>query len=101
MAGKRLNWSARAKRDLHEILQFYRLRNGNNEYGRKLLQEFRLAKKRIEREERIGQQFEDSNLRFVVVVSTYQMFYRIGWKQNTVVTIWDGRRDPKTLDLTR
>ena len=99
MAGKRLNWSARAKHELHEILRFYRLRNGNNEYSRKLSKEFRLAKKRIEKEEFIGQRFEDTDLRFVVVLNTYQMFYRIGWKRNTVVAIWDGRRNPDDLIL--
>ena len=99
MAGKKLNWSARAKRELKEIVRFYRHRNGNNEYGRKLLQEFRLAKKRVEKEELIGQRFEDTDLRFVVVLGTYQMFYRIGWRENTVVAVWDGRRNPNDLEF--
>ena len=97
MAGKKLNWSERAKQELKEIVRFYRQRNGNNNYGRKLLQEFREAKKRVEKEEFAGQRFEDTDLRFVIVLRTYQMFYRIGWKRNTVVAVWDGRRNPDDL----
>ena len=93
MAGKKLNWSKKARQELQEILRFYRLRNGNNVYSRKLFQEFRSAQKRVEKNEFIGQRHEDTDLRFVVVVNTFQMFYRIGKKRNHVVTVWDGRRD--------
>ncbi len=91
MAGKRLIWSIDAKCELNEILRFFRKRNGNNEYSRRLSQEFRLAQKRIEQNEFIGQQVDNTNLRFVVVVNTYKMFYRIESKQNTVVSVWDAR----------
>ena len=97
MAGKKLIWSARAKRDLKEIVQFYRQRNGNNEYGLKLLQAFRQATLRVEKNELSGQRFEYTDLRFVVVLGTYQMFYQIGKKRNKVVTVWDGRRNPDDL----
>jgi toxin YoeB len=99
MAGKKLNWSARAKRELKEIVRFYRQRNGNDEYGWKLLQEFRKATKRVEREELTGQRFEDTDLRFVVVLRTFQIFYRIGWKRNSVVAVWDARRNPDDLSF--
>ncbi len=47
----------------------------------------------------IGQQVDNTNLRFVVVVNTYKMFYRIESKQNTVVSVWDGRRNPDGLKV--
>ncbi len=99
MAGKRLIWSIDAKCELNEILRFFRKRNGNNEYSRRLSQEFRLTQKHIEQNELIGQQIGNTNLRFVVVVNTYRMFYRIESKQNTVVSVWDGRRNPEDLKV--
>ena len=99
MAGKRLIWSIDAKHELNEILRFFRNRNGNNEYSRRLSQEFRLAQKRVEQNEFIGQQVDNTNLRFVVVVNTYKMFYRIESKQNTVVSVWDDRQNPDDLKL--
>ncbi len=99
MAGKKLIWSARARNDLNAIVRFYRKRNGNNEYGRKLRQEFRLAQKRVEQNELIGERIGETDVRFVVVLHAYQLFYQMGERQNDVITVWDTRRNPADLKV--
>lgn len=100
MAGKVLKWSPRSKKELNAIVRFFRQRNGNNEYGRILRTEFCEASQRIEQNEMSGQVICD-NIRFVVVAENYQLFYRIESKHNVVITVWDARRNPETLDLSR
>ena len=97
MAGKKLIWSARAKHNLNDIVQLYRAHNESVEYSYWLLQDFRRATERVEKNELRGQRFEDADLRFVVVLRNYQMVYRIGKEQNSIVAVWDARRNPNEL----
>lgn len=93
---KNPKWSPQAKKDLNAIVRFYHQRNGNNEYGRKLRIKFRETTRHIEQNEESGQVVID-NVRFVVVAEHFQLIYRIESAHNTVVTVWDGRRDPEEL----
>ncbi len=100
MVGKALKWSPRAKKELAEIVAFFRLRNGNDAYSKKLRAKFHDAARRIEANETIGQVVEDgNNVRFVVVAEHYQLLYRLELHHNTVVTVWDGRRNPDDLKV--
>ena len=98
MAGKVLKWSPRAKKELNAILRYFRVRNRSSTYSHKLSKEFRKASERIRQNEKTGQFVEPNrNIRFVIVAENYQMFYRLEMRHNTVVTIWDARRNPDDL----
>jgi len=97
MAGKSLIWSSRAKKEFRAILGFYSKRNDSEEFSRQLANDFRRAIQRVRKNENIGQLLERENVRFVVIYERYQLFYRIEREHNTIVTIWDARRDPESL----
>ncbi|MDR0391859.1 MAG: type II toxin-antitoxin system RelE/ParE family toxin [Planctomycetaceae bacterium] len=102
MAGKKLKWSPRSRREVNKIFRFFYKRNGNNDYSRKLALEFKNTAKRIEFNENTGELIENNKglvIRFVIVADNYKLIYRIEKEHNIVVTVWDARRNPDDLEL--
>jgi plasmid stabilization system protein ParE len=91
MAKRRLTWSKQVKREINEIFFFFRKRNGNNLYGKKLRIAFRQASKMIERFNEIGTRriLEKRHIRYVIIERTYQLFYEITENQIIIIKIWD------------
>lgn len=98
MARKQLTWSIRARQDVLDILRFYRKRNGNTVYCRKLRDEFRKATERIRDNVEIGQVIDKTNYRFVIV-EEFQLIYRENENEIILVTVWDARRNPEDLKI--
>jgi plasmid stabilization system protein ParE len=99
MAGKRLTWTDSAGQELDRILHFFRERNGNSTYSKKLKSAFTDMTKIIRDCEEIGTKYDDENIRYVIVEGTYQLFYEITEKQITILKVWDARRNPDDLKL--
>ncbi|MDR3199294.1 MAG: type II toxin-antitoxin system RelE/ParE family toxin [Planctomycetaceae bacterium] len=101
MAKRRLTWSIQVKQEINEIVFFFRKRNGNNMYGKKLQTACLQASKMIARFNEIGTQIrlEKRHVRYVIVEGTYQLFYEITENQITIIKIWDVRRNPVDLKL--
>jgi len=100
MAGRTLRWTPEADEDLDKILAFYRERNGNSEYGDKLVKKFGKVLNNVLFSPYLGQRRGKRGSRFVIVYP-FQLFYRVTKTEIIVTAVWDGRRDPKTLKLTR
>jgi toxin YoeB len=101
MVRKRLIWLPTAKYQLNEIIRFFRKRNGNDFYGKKLRTAFLQASKMVARFNEIGtrQKIEKRHVRYVIVQGTYQLFYEITENQIIIIKIWDMRRNPDDLEL--
>jgi plasmid stabilization system protein ParE len=101
MAKRRLTWSMQVKREINEIVSFFRRRNGNNVYGKKLRFAFLQASKMIEKFNEIGtrQRLKNRHVRYVIIEGTYQLFYEIAENQIIIFKIWDVRRNPDDLKL--
>jgi len=100
MAGRTLRWSSKAKSHLKDILAFYQERNGNSEYGDKLVDQIENILNNVVFQPYLGERWTKRGFRFVVV-TPFQLFYRVTKTEIIVTAVWDGRRDPKTLKLTR
>ncbi|MDR1142169.1 MAG: type II toxin-antitoxin system RelE/ParE family toxin [Planctomycetaceae bacterium] len=99
MARKRLIWTDSAEQELGRILHFFRERNGNSTYSKKLKLAFTEITKMIRDYEEIGIKYNDENVRYVIVEGTYQLFYEITEHQITILKVWDARRNPDSLEL--
>jgi plasmid stabilization system protein ParE len=97
---KTLNWSDRAKANVDAITDFYDLRNGNPDYGNRLIRKFQERMASVVTNPYLGQKWGKKRFRYVIV-KPFQLFYRITKTEIIVAAVWDSRRDPKTLKLTR
>ena len=100
MAVRTLIWSPEAQEDLDEILAFYRERNGNSEYSDRLSEEIRKALERVVSNPKYGPRWIKRGFRSVNV-KPFQVFYRVTKNEIRVSRVWDARRNPDTLKLTR
>ena len=94
----RVVWSAPAQSQRRAILGYWRKRNGNATYSRKLDMRFRSALRIIARNPRIGRPSSFDGVR-VKTIGDYLLFYRFQEKTITIAALWDNRQDPKTLKI--
>ena len=95
----RVVWSAPAQSQRRAILVYWRRRNGNVEYSRKLDMRFRRALRIITRNPRIGRPSSFEGVR-MKTVGDYLIFYRIEEKVVIVAALWDNRQDPQKLTVS-
>ena len=100
MVGRTLRWSKRAENSLTKILAYYRDRNESSEYSDKLSREIHNALERVVANPYMGHRQGKGDFRFVIVYP-FQVFYRVTKKEIRVSLVWDARRNPDTLKLTR
>jgi plasmid stabilization system protein ParE len=97
MAKRKIVWSARAKLDLFDILDFYYKRNETAKYSSKLNSAIRGTIKLLEKTPDIGVQTDVQNVRNLPE-GDYSIFYEIRQDRIEIITIWDNRQDPADLD---
>lgn len=98
MVKRKIIWSARARLDLFEILDFYYKRNGTISYSRKLNATIRKAIRLLEKYADIGIQTDVNDVRNLIT-GDFGVFYEV--KPNTIeiITIWDSRQNPNNLNI--
>ena len=97
MAKQRIIWSARAKLDLYEILNFYIERNGSKSYSLKLNSNLRHALRLIGKYPKIGIQTDIPGIR-VLIEGNFAIFYNIGIETIEIESIWDCRQKPDVIN---
>jgi toxin YoeB len=98
MAKRKVVWSARAKYDLLDLLEFYYQRNGTMTYSRKLNSSLRKSIKRLEKNTELGFKTDIKNVRNIIE-GDYSIFYELKFNLIKILTIWDNRQDPDELTL--
>jgi len=97
---KTLIWSDRANAEIAAIADFYDHRNGNSDYSERLWFEFQQRMSYVVDNPYSGEKWKTRGFRFVVV-NPFQLFYYVTKTEIVVASVWDARRDPKTLKLSR
>ena len=98
MFKRELIWSPQAKIELLEILEFYKKRNGNATYSRKLYTRIEELLELCKTYSFIGKQTDYENVR-ALVVDDYLIFYEVGTTEFVVLTVWNSKRNPKDLKI--
>ena len=95
---KRIVWSARARKELIEILKYWDSRNKSKVYSIKLN---KLIFDRLENAAKMpeaGTPSNDAQIR-ILIVKDYSIHYDIYQSHIEILTIWDTRRNPKSFEL--
>ena len=98
MAKRKINWTEKANFERKEILDYWIQRNKSKVYSIKLNKLFIETMKQVAENPTIGRKTEFDNIR-VKIVRDYLIFYEYDQNQIKVMTIWDGNRDEKTLEI--
>ena len=91
-------WSANAKADRIEILQYWIARNKSNSYSKKLNLLFKESISLIARNPGAGHLTIKENVR-VKIVKDYLIIYEITDSAIYLLSIFDGRRDPQKIKV--
>ena len=94
-----LIWSEPAQVDIAAIIEYYNHRNGNSDYSERMTRQFRERMNYVVTDPYSGEKWKNKGFRFVIVYP-FQLFYYVTKTEIVVASVWDGRRDPKTLKLT-
>ena len=92
MAEKQIIWSALAKLQLTNVLEFYVHRNGNSNYSLKVLGEVEDLLKTLSKSELIGRLTSNKCTR-VIPMKSYLLFYEINGDRIEIASFWDNRQD--------
>ena len=90
----KVEWSLDARLDLYDVLEFYRIRNGNSLYSKKLNNKIDKSVKLLIKNPFIGKPTEEPSIR-ALITGDYQIIYEVFEKLIVIIMIWDTRRDPE------
>lgn len=88
-----------AREERRRILEYWNERNQSKTYSKKLNKQFADALNLIASYPQIGRKTDDEKAR-VKIVSNYLIIYEIREKDIYVLTFWDSRRNPESLEKT-
>ena len=95
---KQVIWSATAKQELFDILEFWNKNNLSSIYSSNLYQKIQINIKYISENNFIGKMTNIDNVR-VVVISNYLLFYEVKETFIEIFSIFDSRRNPEDLNI--
>ncbi|EJU30725.1 MULTISPECIES: type II toxin-antitoxin system RelE/ParE family toxin [Capnocytophaga] len=99
----KVTWSAVAKIQYYDTLIFWNEHNQSNEYSKKIRAKIKEASSKLSSFPKIGKERpEDREVRQIIVLSHFSLFYRIyeineDLTEIVIVTFWDNRNDPNKL----
>ena len=96
MAKRKIAWSAKAKIDLLQILEYFYLRNGSKTYSLKLNSKIRCSIRLLSNHPYLGLQSDVENVR-ALVEGDYAIFYQVDKETIRITTICDCRQNPDNL----
>lgn len=94
---KQIIWSDRTTNDLLNIFEYWLNRNKSNNYNKKLNTLFNKSIDLIANHSSIGRPTQIKNIK-IKVVRDYQLIYEDSPELIIILTIWDSRRNPITLE---
>ncbi len=91
-------WTEKANIERLRILQFWVENNKSSVFSLKLDKLFIAAIRDLSKKTNIGRKTEFENVR-VKVVREYLIFYETVKQDLVILSVWDGRRDTRTLKI--
>src|SRR5690606_4820358 len=99
MAKRKINWTEKANFERKEILEYWINRNKSKTYSIKLNKLFIEATRKIAYYPEVGRKTDfDENVR-LKIIRNYLLFYEYNEKQIKVLSVWDGNRDERKLEI--
>src|SRR4030042_3028026 len=100
MVKRKIIWSPDANLDFYNILEFFRKRNGNKTYSRKLYLRIRKSVRLLKKHPFLGIQTDDKNIR-CIFEGAYGIFYKLVEDTIHILSVWDSRQNPEALTMQK
>lgn len=98
MAKRKIAWLQKADIKLFDILNFYKVRNGNAVYSTKLYKKFIKELKLLDKHPELSITTDFETVKRLIV-DNYILFYEIFPKTIYNHTVWDCRQNPDDLKI--
>src|SRR5436190_6470053 len=98
MASRRIIWTATAKSQLIEILDFFNFRNKSKSYSRKLNKKIQSELNLLILQPNIGKKTNKINVRGLLI-EDYFLFYEVKEKHIVILSFWNTKQNPDRLKL--
>ena len=97
----KVSWSSEAEIQYYDILLFWIEKTKSEKYSEQIENEVTKIIQTLKDFPRIGAIYQKREVRRVIVLSYYSIFYRLLEEENEIeiVAFWDNRNDPRKLNL--
>ena len=92
-------WSDDAIENLSDIFEFWINNNSSEKYSIKILEEIKFYEILIVKNHLLGTETHYKNVRKVIILDNFSLYYTYFENIIQIISIWDNRRDPKTFTL--
>ena len=90
------------KKALHEqaeILTYWIARNKSNTFSKKILLELKDKELLLKQNPLIGKATDFEQVRVVIILKNFSLFYRVKPGIVEILSFWDNRRDPENIEI--
>ncbi len=91
-------WSPRAEIDLFQIMEFYKMRNGNSNYSARIYSRIKRALIILKQFPGIGANTDILNVKNLIL-GEFCLFYKIENNSIEILSVWDSKQNPENLNL--
>lgn len=98
MARYKVEWSAEARLDILDILEFYFQRNGNAKYCRKFIRKINKTISIVSKNPLLGIRTDIESVR-AIITGDYEIIYEVIEKTIVISMVWDCRRNPEDKNI--
>ena len=96
---KKVSWSIKAQKELNEVYDYWNHHNKSHVYSEKILDEtFRMINL-IRSQSYIGEESKIKEIRRVLILENFSLFYKVMNDEIKVLSFFDNRRDPGNLKI--
>lgn len=94
-----IKWTKDALHDQIKILKYWIKHNRTNSYSMKIAKEVKKTEALLKKNPLMGEISEFKNVRYVLILKNFSIYYRINGQIIEVVSFWDNRRNPEDLEI--
>jgi len=94
-----IRWETRAIKEQNLIFEFWNENNKSKAYSRKIFKEIKRIENLLIKNPNMGILTDFCDVRKLVVMDKFSLFYKVSNKTINILTIWDNRRNPNDLVL--
>jgi|SRR5690554_3321995 len=92
-------WEKNARNELAEVLKFWVKHNKSNSYSIKIFEEVELLQNLLEKHPFIGSITDYKDIRRILVLKKFSLFYTVESKTITILSFWDNNQNPDNINI--
>ncbi|MCL2649588.1 MAG: type II toxin-antitoxin system RelE/ParE family toxin [Candidatus Azobacteroides sp.] len=94
-----IRWETKAIEEQTSIFDFWDKHNKSKTYSRKIFKEIKQIENLLIKNPNMGTLTDFCNIRKVIVLSNFFLFYKVVDNIIYILTMWDNRRNPDDLNF--